>query len=677
MTPKQFFHAHRALPLVVALSAAGLALAAEPVPGLDSSGYDNAVRVQDDLFQAVNGGWVKKTEIPADKPSYGSFIKLRDLSDERVRTIVDALAATPQQPGSTEQKIADFYKSYTDIAALDKAGLKPMHALLESIAKIKTKADLSAWFGAMQGSADTPIVVGIEPDFKNPDAYGIMTFQGGLGLPDRDYYLKDDERFAKARDAYQAYLTQLGELSGDKHAAETAKAVIAIERQLAEVHWAKVELRDPVKMYNPSTLADLEKSAPGIDWAGYFKAAGLSGVDKLVIGQPNTTTATAKLVADLPLEQWKAYLRLHELDAQADILPKAFRDARFAFRGKALTGATEDKPRWQKGIDEVNDALGEAVGKVYVGRYFPADYKARMQKLVDNLLATYKTSIDGLSWMTPETKAAAQAKLAKYTTKIGYPDKWRDYSKLEVKPGDAVGNRRRAEAFEWARQVARAGKPVDRSEWGMTPQTVNAYYNPLFNEIVFPAAILQPPFFDMAADDAVNYGAIGAVIGHEISHGFDDQGSQFDGDGKLRNWWTDADRKAFDAIGAKLAAQYDAYEPIPGKHVNGKLTMGENIADLSGLQIAYKAYEATLGGKPAPVIGGLTGEQRFFLSFGQIWREKTREERRLQLLTIDPHSPGEFRADGASINADGFHDAFRTQPGDKMWKAPEDRIRLW
>jgi len=496
-------------------------------------------------------------------------------------------------------------------------------------------------------------------------------------MPDRDYYLKDDERFAKAREAYATYLTKLGELSGDKHAADTAKAVIALEHQLAEAHWAKVDLRDPVKMYNPSTMAELEKSAPGLDWAAYFKAAGLGSVDKLVIGQPSTSAATAKLVADVPLQQWKDYLRLRVLDEQADILPQAFREARFAFRGTALTGATEEKPRWQKGIDEVNGSLGEAVGKVYVERYFPADYKARMQKLVANLLETYKSSIDGLTWMTPETKAAAQAKLAKYTTKIGYPDSWRDYSKLVVKPGDAVGNRHRAEQFEWARQVARAGKPVDRAEWGMTPQTVNAYYNPLFNEIVFPAAILQPPFFDMQADDAVNYGAIGAVIGHEISHGFDDQGSQFDGDGKLRNWWSDADRAAFQAIGEKLAAQYDAYEPLPGKHLNGHLTMGENIADLSGVQIAFKAYEHTLGGKPAPVIGGFTGEQRFFMSFGQIWREKTREERRLQLLTIDPHSPGMFRADGAAINADGFHDAFGTQPGDKMWKAPADRIRLW
>jgi len=673
----QFFRAHRALPLVLALSAAGLAMAAEPVPGLDSSGYDTSVRIQDDLFDAINGGWVSKTEIPADKPSYGSFIKLRDLSDQRVRTIVDELAAKPQKTGSTEQKVADFYKSYTDTQALDQAGLAPVQGLLASIDKIKTKAQLVAWFGAMQGSVDTPIAIGIEPDYKHPDTYSVETFQDGLGMPDRDYYLKDDERFAKARNAYAAYLTTLGELIGDKNAAETAKTVIALEHSLAEVHWSKVDLRDPVKFYNPSTLTGLEKSAPGMDWAAFFKAAGLGHVAKLIIGQPNTTTATAKLVADVPLEQWKAYLRLRAIDAQADILPQAFREARFAFRGTALTGATEEKPRWQKGIDEVNGALGEAVGKVYVERYFPAEYKARMQKLVGNLLDTYKASIDGLTWMTPATKAAAQAKLAKYMTKIGYPDKWRDYSKLVVKPGDAVGNRHRAEQFEWARQVARAGKPVDRAEWGMTPQTVNAYYNPLFNEIVFPAAILQPPFFDMQADDAVNYGAIGAVIGHEISHGFDDQGSQFDGDGKLRDWWTDADRAAFKAIGEKLAAQYDGYEPLPGKHLNGHLTLGENIADLSGVQIAYKAYERTLGGKPSPVIGGLTGEQRFFMSFGQIWREKTREERRLQLLTIDPHSPGMFRADGAAINADGFHEAFGTKPGDKMWKAPEDRIRLW
>jgi putative endopeptidase len=663
-------------PLALSLALAGLAQAA-PTSGLDLGGFDTSVNAKEDLFRAANGLWVTKTEIPADKAEYGTFILLRDLSDKRVRVIVDELAAKPQKPGSVEQKVAAFYGSYTDTAGIDKAGLVPLQPLLSSIDAIKTPAELSAWMGKAQGAIDTPIGLWVMADFKDPTTNRALTWQGGLGMPDRDYYLKDDERLNKARAAYESYLTQLGTLSGDKEAAATAKTVLALERRIAEAHWPKVDLRNPVKIYNPMTPAELATAAPGMDWAAFLSAGQLGGVDRLSVSQPSTAIGVAKLVAELPIEQWKAYLRLRVLDESADVLPQAFREARFAFKGTALTGAKEEKPRWQKGIDQVNGALGEAVGKVYVERYFPPAYKARMQELVKNLLASYGESIDGLSWMTPSTKAQAKDKLSKYMTKIAYPDVWRDYSKLEVKAGDAVGNRARSGRFEWERIAQRAGKPVDRAEWGMTPQTVNAYYNPSLNEIVFPAAILQPPFFDMAADDAVNYGAIGAVIGHEISHGFDDQGSQFDGDGKLRNWWTDDDRKAFEAVGAQLVAQYEGYEPIAGKHLNGKLTLGENIADLSGLQIAYKAYKRSLGGKPAPVIDGYTGEQRFFLGWSQAWREKAREERSLQLLTTDPHSPPKFRANGAAVNHDGFHEAFGTKEGDGMFKPADRRIRIW
>jgi len=670
--------AFRLAPLVLSLTLAGMSYAQTLTSGVDKAGFDASVRIQDDLFSAVNGDWVKKTEIPADKSSYGAFISLRDLSDQRVRTIVDELVKQKQKAGTVEQKIADFYGSYLDTAAIDKAGLAPLKAVLASIDAIKTPKQLATWMGQAQGSFNTPMALGVDTDAKDPTVYTAVAWQGALGLPDRDYYLKtDDERMAKARADYETYLTTLGTLAGDKDAAATAKAVLALETAVAQVQRPKVELRDPVKNYNPMTLAELQAKAPGLDWTAMFDAAHLANPSKLYIGQPEVAEAVAKLLAEKPLEQWKAYLRMRVLDESADVLPKAFRDAGFAFHGTAITGTKEERPRWQKGITELNGALGEAVGKVYVGRYFPPAYKARMQELVQNLLATYKTSIDGLSWMSPETKAQAQDKLAKYMTKIGYPDVWRDYSKLVVKAGDPVGNRERAGRFEWDRQAVRVGKKVDRTEWGMTPQTVNAYYNPSMNEIVFPAAILQPPFFDMAADDAVNYGGIGAVIGHEISHGFDDQGSQFDGDGKLRNWWTESDRKAFDAITAKLVAQYDGYEPIAGKHVNGKLTLGENIADLSGLQIAYKAYKHSLGGKPAPVIDGYTGEQRFFIGWSQVWRTKTREARQLQLLTIDPHSPGEFRADGAAVNHDGFHEAFGTKEGDKMFKPAGERIRLW
>ena len=680
MRSSLFSPARRLAPLVLSLALAGLAhtaIAAEPVAGLDLAGFDVGTRVQDDLFRAVNGSWLAQTAIPADKSRYGSFVMLADLSDKRLRSIADELLAKPQKPGSTDQKVADYYRSFLDTAQLDKAGLVPLQAGLQAIAALKTPADLARWMGEQQGVQGTLIALGVEGDFKEPTRYTLLTWQGGLGLPDRDYYLKDDERMVKARAAYEKYLTQLGELSGDKNAAETAKAVVALERRIAEAHWAKVDMRDPVKIYNPMTVAELAKAAPGLDWAAMFSAAGLKNIDRVSSSQPSANVALAKLVSEVPMAQWRDYLRLHQLDNAANVLPQAFRDARFAFRGTALTGTTEPKPRWQQGVDELNDAMGEALGKVYVERFFPAQNKARMEQLVNNLLATYKESIGSLTWMTPATQAAAQAKLAKYTTKIGYPDSWRDYGGLVVKAGDAVGNRDRAGRFEWLRNAARAGKPVDRAEWGMTPQTINAYYNPSLNEIVFPAAILQSPFFDMAADDAVNYGGIGAAIGHEISHGFDDEGSQFDGDGKLSNWWTEADRKAFEAIAAKLVAQYDGYEPIAGKHVNGQLTLGENIADLSGLQIAFKAYKRSLGGKPAPVIGGMTGEQRFFFSFAQIWRDKIREERSLQLLTIDPHSPAVFRANGTAVNQDGFHEAFKTKPGDKMYKAPEERIRIW
>ncbi|MCV2370076.1 M13 family metallopeptidase [Roseateles oligotrophus] len=666
----------RLLPLA-ALLAAGLAHAAAPTSGLDLAGFDKQVRAQDDLFLAANGSWVSKTEIPADKAEYGSFYQLRDLSDQRVRMIVESLAAKPQAKGSVEQKIADFYGSYSNLAAIDKAGLTPAKAMLASIAAIKSPTDLARWLGNAQGAVNTPMVLWVMPDFKQPGINRALTWQGGIGMPDRDYYLKDDDKLSQARKAYLGYLTTLAKLSGEKAPAAMAERVMALEKRIAEAHWDKVDNRNPVKTYNPMTPAELAKAAPGFDWAGFMAAAQLQGVDRITVSQPSTMTALAKMAGEVPLADWQAYLKLRVLDENAELLPKAYREARFAFHGNTLTGAKEERPRWQKGIAEVNGALGEAIGQVYVAQHFPPVYKTRMVELVGNLMSAYGDSIDGLSWMTPTTKAAAKDKLSKYMVKIGYPDSWRDYSALEVRQGDAFGNKARSGRFEWERIATRVGKPVDRAEWGMTPQAVNAYYNPSMNEIVFPAAILQPPFFDMAADDAVNYGAIGAVIGHEISHGFDDQGSQFDGEGALRNWWTDADRKAFEAIGAQLVAQYEKYEPLPGKTLNGKLTLGENIADLSGLQIAYKAYQRSLGGKPAAVIGGYTGEQRFFMGWSQAWRAKARDERTMQNLTVDPHSPAKFRANGAAVNHDGFHEAFGTKPGDQMFKASEERIRIW
>ena len=673
------------LPLLVALACGAVAAQAATIAdtstpviqGLDRSSFDPSVRPQDDLFRAVNGLWLKNTEIPADKSRYGSFDLLIDQSDARVRALIDELARGQHAAGSNAQKIADYYRSHLDTEAIERAGLAPIQPLLKEISAIKDRTALAQWLGRSQLFAASPVRVGVTAEAKNPKMNGVRMGQSGLGLPDRDYYLlKDDVRMAKAREAYRVYLGQLAGIAGEAEPAAAAQRVLALEERIATVHWDKVDNRNPVKTNNPTRVADLREQAPGFDWMAYLESAGLGQTRSIDVAQPSAIRALAGLLAELPLEDWKLYLRLHALSRSADVLPKAVREANFAFR-QALTGAKTELPRWQQSINDTNSALGEAVGELWVARHFPAAYKARMQTLVANLMAAYKDSIDGLSWMSPATKAQAQDKLSKYTTKIGYPEQWRDYSRLEVKPGDAFGNSQRAARFAWERMVAKAGQPVNRKEWGMTPQTVNAYYSGSANEIVFPAAILQPPFFSMEADDAINYGAIGAVIGHEISHGFDDRGSQFDGDGVLRDWWTQEDRAAFEAIAAKLVAQYEGYQPLPGKRINGRLTLGENIADLSGLQIAYKAYLRSLGGKPAPVIGGTTGAQRFFLGFSQIWRNKYRDERLLQQLTTDSHSPGEFRANGTVSNHDGFHEAFGTKAGDALFKPAAERLRIW
>jgi putative endopeptidase len=656
---------------------AGAALQAPAALGFDRSGEDLAVRVQDDLFRAANGGWLRDTPIPADKAGYGNFHILGDLADGRVRAIVEDLAKGQYAAGSTEQKIGSFYRAYLDEAAMDKAGLAPMQAWLDKIAALKTPRDLARVMGEMHGLAGGPLALDVQPHQKKPAENLAVTWQGGLGLPNRDYYLKTDARMVKARTAYLQYLETLFRLQGDAQAQSHAAAVMALETRIATVQWTEVANRDAQKTWNPTTVAALARTAPGLDWDSYFSAAAMPGLKQINISQPSYVKALAKIVHDTPLATWQLYLQARITDARASTLGKDWRDAAFALHGTALAGQQTQRPRWQQATDALDGALGEALGQVYVARHFPAANKQRMEQLVRNLLADFGRSIDGLSWMGETTKAQARDKLSKYQVKIGYPDRWRDYAKLDIREGDPVGNSQRAGRFEFERVAAKLGQPVDRSEWGLTPQTVNAYYNPSLNEIVFPAAILEPPFFDMAADDAANYGAIGAVIGHEISHGFDDQGAQFDGDGRLRNWWTPADAKAFAKLGQALVAQYGAYEALPGHKVNGQLTLGENIADLSGLQIAFKAWQTSLGGKPAPVINGLSGEQRFFYSFAHAWRGKRRDELTLRLLTADPHSPEEFRANGTVLNHDGFHSAFGTKSGDKMWKAADQRIRIW
>ena len=646
--------------------------------GLDLSGFDPEVRVQDDLYRAVNGRWLAATEIPADRPRHGSFSQLNDRTDAQLRALVDELVAVLQPPGSVADQVSAFYVAHRDTDAIDRAGLAPIRPLLAEIDAIQSPQQLAQWQGRMQGQLDTPVRLSVAADFEQPGIQRALTWQGGLGLPDRAYFLDtDDARMATARAAYAVYLRRLATLSGEPDPATAAERVMQIEQRIAELHWERVDNRDPARLFNPMTPAELVRHAPGFDWAAFLTAAGLGRIDRLSVSQPSAVRGIGRLFAKLPLEDWKCYFRLHCLDAAAECLPAAFRQAHFAFRGTALTGATAERPRWQQAVTALNRALGDGLGQLYVARHFSPVHKQKVQALVDTLLVAYRESIENLGWMTPATRARALDKLAKYTCKIGYPERWRDDRQLLVLADDALGNRQRAARFEWQRLAAKAGQPLDRQEWAMPPQTVNAHYNPSLNEIVFPAAILQPPFFDIAADDALNYGAIGAVIGHEISHGFDDKGSRFDGDGVLRDWWSEADRAAFDALGAQLVAQYETYEPLPGRYLNGRLTLGENMADLSGLQIAFKAYRRAVAGAAAPEGDADSGAQRFFIGWAQVWRDKVREERALQLLSIDPHAPAEFRANGAALNHDGFHAAFATRLGDRMFKPPDERIRIW
>ncbi|UVW28873.1 M13 family metallopeptidase [Massilia sp. H6] len=668
-----------------AASAKSGAKAAAPSAAL-SSGIaleyvEPTVRPQDDFFQHLNGKWLKKVEIPADKSTWGAFHQLRDDTLPQLRAIIERAAADKSAAaGSETRKIGDFYASYMDEARLEQLGIAPLNKELGKIAAIKDKSELPAAFAHLgRIGVNVPFVFFIHQDAKDSTKYVADLYQAGLGMPDRDYYLKgDDAKLADIRAKYQQHVEKLLAMAGNKNAAADAKAIVELETELAKVQWTKVENRDPIKTYNKVELAKLAELAPGYDWNAWLAATGLAGkADYLIVSQPSYLKGFADVLSRVPLETWKTYLQLHTVNGYAGYLSKAFVDQRFAFNGTVLSGIPQLEPRWKRAVSTIESGLGEAVGKLYVKEHFPAERKARMETLVNNLMTAYKESIDTIDWMSPATKKEAQAKLAKFTPKIGYPDKWKDYSALSVKRDDLVGNVMRSREVEYNRELNKLGKPIDRDEWGMTPQTVNAYYNPELNEIVFPAAILQPPFFDAKADDAVNYGGIGAVIGHEISHGFDDQGSQYDGDGNMRNWWTEEDGKRFAEKTKVLVSQYAAYSPLPGYHVNGELTLGENIGDNSGLAIAYKAYQLSLKGKKAPVIKGLTGDQRFYMGWGQVWRTKMREPAQIAQIKTDPHSPGQYRANGTLKNQPGFYEAFGVKPGDKMYLAPKDRVIIW
>ena len=653
--------------------------AAKPLSsGIDPANFDNSVRAQDDFYRHIDGTWLKKTEIPADKSNYGAFTKLADDAQQHLREIIEAAAnQSGKKDGSDEQKVGDLYASFMDQKKADELGLTPIAGELAKIEALKDRSELPALLAHLDLIGVGAFRSYVEPDAKDSSRYVVYVEQGGTLLPDRDYYLEKSDKFEAVRKAYVAHIEKMLTLAKLPDPAANAKAIMALETRLAQAQWNKVDARDADKTYNFYQTGDLGKLTPGFAWSTYIDGVGAQKTPGLVIGEPSFFTAWDKTLQATPLPLLKIYLQWHVLSHYAPFLSSDFVDADFAFFGATLNGIQENKPRWKRGVDLEEDALGEMIGKLYVAQYFPPEAKARMETLVQNLLSAYRESIQSLDWMTEETRKKALEKLATFDPKIGYPKKWKDYSALVVKPDDLVGNVMRSAAVEAARATAKLGGPIDRDEWDMTPQTVNAYYNPLKNEIVFPAAILQPPFFDMNAEDAVNYGGIGAVIGHEIGHGFDDQGSKFDPQGNLKSWWTDEDRKNFEARTKALIAQYDGYEALPGQHVSGAFTIGENIGDLGGMSIAYQAYHASLGGKESPVIDGFTGDQRFFIGWAQVWRRKYTDENLLNRLKSDPHSPSEFRCNGVVSNIPAFYTAFDVKEGDKMYIAPEQRVKIW
>ena len=650
--------------------------------GIDLDHRAEGVRPQDDLFRAVNGRWLEEAPIPDDRATDGAFHRLRDQSEERLLALLEKLAEQDHEPGTEAQQVGDLYASFMDEARIEELDAAPLADDLAAIDAVGDVAGLTRLLGrfARSGVAGG-FGLAVFADAGQSDRYGIYVAQAGIGLPDEAYYR--EEQFAQVREAYVGHVARMLTLSGltEADAADAAERVMALETRLASHHWDQVRDRDAQATYNPTDRAGLEELSPGFDWPAYLE--GLDArpdlLDAVIVREPSYLTGFAEAVGDVALDDWKLWLRWHVTHDTAPMLSSRFVEENFSFYGRTLTGAPELRARWKRGVGAVEGALAEALGKLYVAEHFPPAAKAQMLDLVDNLIEAYRRSITDLPWMTEETKARALEKLEGFTPKVGYPDKWRDYSALVIDPGDLVGNLRRAASIETDRDLGRVGQPVDPDEWFMSPQTVNAYYNPLMNEIVFPAAILQPPFFDPEADDAVNYGAIGAVIGHEIGHGFDDQGSRFDGDGNLNDWWTDQDRTAFEERTAELIRQYDALEPrqAPGHAVNGAFTVGENIGDLGGLAIAYKAYEIALGDEEPPVVDGLTGRQRFFWAWAQAWRTKSRDEEVVRLLSIDPHSPPEFRCNAVVRNIDAFHEAWGVTADDELWLAPEARVAIW
>jgi putative endopeptidase len=664
----------RKLALLAALLLCAASSLAQQRSGLDLSSIDPSVRPQDDLWRFANGKWLAGTEIPADRAGWDTFRALRDTTQGQLRDLLEGLSASAD---GERRKLSDLYASFMDEKTVEAAGLAALKSEVERIKALDDKADLPALFAHLVPlQVRTPWVLYVEPDERAPTTYAAHLTQGRLTLPDRDYYLRDDPHFQKVRAALRGHIVKLLTLAGESVTNTDADAVIALETALAHLQWTRVQNRDPLKTYNKRLVADLPALTKDGGWRPYFSTAGVT-VDSLVVGQPSYFEGLHKVIDETPLATWRIYLTFGLVSVFAEYLPKAFVDEDFDFDQHILRGVPENQPRWKRGVGLVDRVMSFALGHLYVDRHFPPANKARAEALIGNLTAVYAESLATLDWMGDDTRREALAKLRAIQPKIGYPEKWRSYEGLTVRRDDLAGNVMRGRQFNHAFWIAKLGQPVDRAEWDTPPQIVNAFYNATRNEIVFPAGILQPPFFDAGADDAANYGGIGTVIGHEISHAFDDEGSRYDGAGVLRNWWTAADRERFEARTKRMVQQYDAYSPIEGYHVNGALTLGENVADNAGLAMAVRAYRHALNGKTAPMLDGYTGEQRLFIAFAQIWKMKVREAAQIERLKTDPHSPGQFRTDGAAVNQSAFADAFELRPGDAMYRAPEDRISLW
>ncbi len=652
--------------------------APDPVSGISLENMDTSIRPGDDFFSYVNGKWIDQTELPADKASYGGFSVLNEEAQEHVKSIIEESATGDFAQGTDEQKVGDLYKSWMNMDARNARGVDPLKPEFERIAAINNYDELAVYFArANKRGYGMPFGLGQYADFKDPTTYMIYAAQGGLGLPDREYYLKDDDKSVALRQQYLAHVAKMFDLAGIPDGDAAARTIMALENRMAAEQMKKEDTRDMVALYKKIPVGELNELMPRFNWDGYLSESGLQDLGGLVVMMRDYMRALDDIVEDTDLDAWKTYLQWSVLNATASRLTEEIDRQNFEFYGKTLSGTEEQEDMWRRGVNVVNGNVGEVVGKVYVDKHFPPEAKERMLNLVGNLIKAYEISIKNLDWMTDETKAEALDKLAKFTPKVGYPDVWRDYSALTIEADDLFGNLERAALAEHDRAIGRQGGPVDRTEWGMTPQTVNAYYSPPLNEIVFPAAILQPPFFNLEADEAVNYGAIGAVIGHEIGHGFDDSGSTFDGDGVLRNWWTDQDREEFEKRTARLIAQYSEYQPFDDLNVNGEYTLGENIGDLGGISIGLLAYQLSLDGKEAPVIDGLTGVQRVFLGYGQIWRNKYREEFLRLLIGTDPHAPSMYRANGAVRNVPEFYEAFDVSENDALYLPPGERVKIW